>query len=142
MICVARVQGPEVAQLRLLWCSLCSPAGRQVHRRTVTAACWAGQGLPGMGSEGPTLANCPVSKALTCDLWGEAGANPAVPSHSFHYSPVDFGTHHLSVSIHLSSVYQGLGNLLVKSTTPKDLGSNPSLVFSKLCDLGQILKTL
>lgn len=118
--------------------SLCSPVGRH----TVTATCWAGHGLPGMGSESLPSAHCPVSRALTCYLWGEASADPAVLSRLFPCPLADFGTHQLSASIHLFSVYQVLGSLVVKSTTSKDLDSNPSLASSKLCDLGQVTQTL
>lgn len=129
--CEARQQGPPVAQLHLLQCPECADA---------SCCCRLGLGLPGMGSAGPTPANCPVSRALPCYLWGETGADPAVPSSLFPYPPANFGTHQLSVSIHLSSVYPVLGNLVVKSATSKDLGSNPSLASSMLCDLGQVVQ--
>lgn len=64
--------GPPAVQLEMS--SLCSPVGRH----TATAICWAGHGLPGMGFKGPPSANCPVSRALLCYLWGEAGTGPAV----------------------------------------------------------------
>lgn len=110
----------------LLFC-LCSPVGKCVLTDS-NATCWAGQ-LPSL-------------RGITCYMWGEAGADPAVLAHLFPCPPADFGTHQLSVSIHLSSVFWALGSLVVRSGTSKDLESSPGSASSKLCDLGQATLTL
>lgn len=109
--------------------SLCSPVGRWMPWRTAR---------PLAGAAAVFQADCPASRAFTL-LWGEAGANPAV-SPSLSLSTCRLGTHPLSASVHLSTVYQVLGSLWSRVQPLKAWDQTPPGP-SKLCTLGQVTQT-